>query len=283
MDEDEDIKIKTFIKWMGNKSKYLKNILSHFPTDYNTYIEPFVGSGAVFLSVKPKKWIINDLNKDLMNVWLNVRNNPHLIIELFEIFKKDFLNLNKQNKLEFCREITNKIEKLDYDAMRASLFMLMKFCVYMGNLLINNKYYFQGLDLHISIQNRCFFLEENNHRNLIKVSNFLNLGSGKIYNSDYKEILQFSQKGDFVFLDPPYIEDLNYNFNYNKDEELDNEFLLELLTEVKKLDHKGVKWMMTQADTKEIKNIFKNYNIKKFKVFRRNNNSYKNELLIMNY
>ena len=71
--------------------------------------------------------------------------------------------------------------------------------------------------------------------------------------------------GDFVFLDPPYIESHNYNFNYNKDEVLDESFIHNLYKQVKKLDKRGVKWLMTQADTKQIKNIFKEYTIKKFK------------------
>ena len=58
---------------------------------------------------------------------------------------------------------------------------------------------------------------------------------------------------------------------------------MELYKEVKKLDKKKVKWMMTQAETKEIKNIFKDYNIKKFQVYRPVNKSYVNELIIMNY
>ena len=67
------------------------------------------------------------------------------------------------------------------------------------------------------------------------------------------------------------------------EESLDNKFILELYKEVKKLDKKGVKWLMTQADTKEIKDIFKEYKIKKFEVYRANSKTYKNELIIMNY
>ena len=58
--------LKTFVKWSGNKSKHLKYILPHIPK-FERYIEPFVGSGALFLKLQPDKWIINDLNKDLIN------------------------------------------------------------------------------------------------------------------------------------------------------------------------------------------------------------------------
>jgi hypothetical protein len=56
-----------------------------------------------------------------------------------------------------------------------------------------------------------------------------------------------------------------------------------LYQQVKKLDKRGVKWLMTQADTKQIKEIFKEYTIKKFKVYRISSKTYVNELIIMNY
>jgi DNA adenine methylase len=277
------MKLKTFIKWSGNKSRHLRHIIPYIPDDYNTYYEPFIGSGALFLKLQPKKWVINDVNKDLINVWENVKNNPEIIIYLFEKFGKEFKPMSKQKKIEYCRNITETIDKMPYNITRATIFMLMKFCVYMGNIIIKNKFYFMGLDLHISIQNRCFFLEKNNYNNLNKVAEYLNSSNGLILNKDYKEVLNKVKKDDFVFLDPPYVEDHDYGFNYNSGEKLDNKFIMELYKEVKKLDKKKVKWMMTQAETKEIKNIFKDYNIKKFQVYRPVNKSYVNELIIMNY
>ncbi|MEY3422657.1 MAG: hypothetical protein RIR48_2982, partial [Bacteroidota bacterium] len=56
-----------------------------------------------------------------------------------------------------------------------------------------------------------------------------------------------------------------------------------LYLQVKKLDKKKVKWLMTQADTKQIRNLFCDYKIKTFKVYRMSSNTYVNELIIMNY
>jgi DNA adenine methylase len=275
--------LKTFVRWSGNKSKHLRHILPYVPEKYNTYIEPFIGSGALFLKLEPEKWIINDLNKDLINVWKSVRDDPEYIIAEFKKFGRKFKPMSLENKVKYARKLTADIEDMPYDIDRAIIYMLMKYCVYMGNILVNNKFSFTGLDLNIYVNNYYTFLTENSYNNIQNVSDYLNETNGKIYNTDYKKILLKAKKGDFVFLDPPYVEEHNYGFLYNKDEKLDTHFLQTLLHQVKKLDNKGVMWMMTQSDSKDIKKIFKNYHIKKFPVYRRINKSYTNELLIMNY
>lgn len=120
--------------------------------------------------------------------------------------------------------------------------------------------------------------------NINMVSNYLRTSKGKITNDDYRKCLLAAKKNDFVFLDPPYIEDHKYDFKYNINENnLSKGFVLELAEEVKKLDRKGVKWMMTQADTKYVRELFKEYNIMKYPVYRRQSNSHKYELMIKNY
>ena len=66
--------MKTFLKWQGNKSKHINKFEKYLPEEIfdekwsGTYIEPFVGSGAMLLYIEPEKCIINYLNKDLINV-----------------------------------------------------------------------------------------------------------------------------------------------------------------------------------------------------------------------
>jgi DNA adenine methylase len=275
--------MKTFVKWQGNKYKHINKFIQYIPQFTGTYIEPFVGSGALLLKLQPDKWIINDINKDLINIWNRVKSQPNEIIERFKQFGIHFKPLSNKDKVIYCKEITSKIELLPYDLERASDYLLMKFCSYTGDIIIKNKFHFSSLDMHIYIQNNYPFLKQNNYDNILKVSQFLNNLNGKIFNKSYEIILNKAKKNDFVFLDPPYIEERNYNFNYNKDELLDETFIHKLYQQVKKLDERGVKWLMTQADTEQIKNIFKEYNIKTFQVYRMGSRTYVNELVIMNY
>jgi DNA adenine methylase len=275
--------MKTFIKWQGNKSKHINKFIQYIPTFTGTYIEPFLGSGALLLKLQPKKWIINDINKDLINIWKYVKSDPQGIIDIFTEFGIHFKPLSKEDKVKYCRDITYKIESMPYKLERAATYLLMKYCSFTGDIIYNNKFYFKGLDMNLYVHKRYFFLENNCIDNINHVNKFLNNKNGKIFNKSYEKILDKAKKGDFVFLDPPYIEAHNYDFNYNKDEILDNSFIQELLVQVKKLDVRNVKWLMTQADTPQIKNIFKDYTIKKFEVYRFTTKSYTEELLIMNY
>lgn len=281
--------MKTFIKWQGNKSKHISKFEEYLPEklysdDYKgTYIEPFVGSGAVLLNIRPNKWIINDLNKDLINIYNTVKKNPDEIIRFYEKFGETFKKLSKTDKIKKCKELLKKMEKMEYTPKRAILYMFLKDTAYMGNIIVNNKFYFPNLDLNITVNDNYPFLNERKYKSIIDASEYFNETKGKILNKDYKKVLDLAKKGDFVFLDPPYIEKHNYQFNYNKDEVIDTLFIENLLKEVKKLDKRGVKWMMTQANTPLIRKIFKSYTIKTFKAYRIAKKAFSSEAIIMNY
>ncbi len=271
--------MKTFIRWQGNKSKHIKKFEKWIPEFSGTYIEPFLGSGALFLHLQPEKWIINDLNKDLINIWKTVRDHPDVVTKEFKKFGKKFVPMDKKEKIEWCRKLTKEIEEMKFDYTRAIRYMLMLHCNYTSTLITNNKFYFRGL----FSDTRYYFLTDMYNNKLKEISQFLLNNKGKIYNQSYQKILEKAKNGDFVFLDPPYVEQHDYKFNYNIEEILDSNFLENLLKEVKKLDDKGVKWMMTQSNTKIVKKLFKEYHIRTFEVYRGIKKEYTKELVITNY
>ncbi len=271
--------MKTFIRWQGNKSRYLKDILQFVPSAFSTYIEPFVGSGAMFLHLQPDKWIINDINRDLIELWNIVQSNPRYVISRLNYYGNQLQDLTYEDKLVFCKKKTKEIPSKPYGPLRATLWLVMIFCAYMGYIVNNGKYYFNGLEGKLYYKKEVYFVKDEYFEVIRNVSSYLNSTTGHIMNNDYKQVLKMANKGDFVFLDPPYLEDYNYKFNYNPSEVINHAFILELLDECKKLDKRGVKWMMTQADTSQIKGLFKD----KFQVYRMRLKKYKNELVIRNY
>ncbi len=273
--------MKTFIRWQGNKRQHINKFKDWIPEFSGTYIEPFLGSGALFLYLQPQKWIINDLNKDLINIWKTVKDHPDTIINKFKKFGKKFIEMNKEEKTKWCRKLTSEIEDMKFDSKRAIVYLLMLYCGYSSSLIINNKFYFTSLSIDI-INNDYSFLTDKYIANLLEINKYLNT-KGKIYNWSYEKVLEKAKSGDFVFLDPPYIENHDYSFKYNKEEVLNDTFLENLVKECKKLDIKEVKWLMTQSDTKEVRKLFKEYRIRSFKVFRHFRKKYVKELVITNY
>lgn len=62
------IKGKLFVKWAGEKRQIIDKLKQYVPDGFNTYYEPFIGGGALLFELSPKKAVINDYNKELMNV-----------------------------------------------------------------------------------------------------------------------------------------------------------------------------------------------------------------------
>lgn len=62
------IKVKPFVKWANVKRQIIDKLKEYVTKEFDTYYEPFVGGGALLFELSPKKQVINDSNKELMNV-----------------------------------------------------------------------------------------------------------------------------------------------------------------------------------------------------------------------
>ena len=68
------------VKWVGGKRQLLPEIKKYSPKKFNTYFEPFVGGGAVLFELQPKQAVINDINKELINLYSVIQNNVEELI-----------------------------------------------------------------------------------------------------------------------------------------------------------------------------------------------------------
>lgn len=278
--------MKTFIRYPGNKSRHIRYIKAHLPEDIDsyTYIEPFVGSGALFLFLEPKKWIINDINQDLINLYRSICDDYPNLIKHIKSFstRTNFNNISNIERKQIMKNIMNEFITLQYNTHRAAYYVLMNMTVYNSVLIFNGKYEFRSLDVDLLRGNKPRVLKDVYITNMKHVSILLN-SNGSIYNVDYKQILKKTTKKSFCFIDPPYDEKRDYVFTYNIGKENKTNFVEELYKEVKKLDKKGTKWLMTQADTQNVRDKFKEYKIIEYPVYRGFKNVYTTELIIKNY
>ena len=273
--------MRTFLRRPGNKTNHLKHIIPLIPEFTGTYFEPFLGTGAVYLELLPKKAILNDLNKDIISIWKLIKKDPEYIINEINLFKTTFLPLSNEDKLKTCKKILNEMDNFD-KKKRTVMYLLMTYCSFNSSIILSNKFYIGGLYKHFFYNNSIHIFTEKYKEKLRDLLQILK--KVKIYSKDYKLVLKEAKQGDFVFLDPPYIEEKKYAFNYIKNETFN---ISELKNELTLLDIRNVKWMMTQIDTEETRKLFSKYNIieyiNKNSYNKSNNITLKNELIIKNY
>lgn len=235
---------KPFLKWAGGKGALFPKIEKYLPSDYEKrrYVEPFVGGGAVFFRLRPKKAIINDSNPDLMNVYRVIRDNVEDLIKALKPKQKDV------DSKEKYYEMRNKKPRTPVTkAMR--IIYLNKTC-FNGLYRVNSK---GGFNVPFGDnKNPELFIEDN----LKEVSNLL--AGTRIEEGDYYNLLSLIKKNDFVYLDPPYdpLSETSSFTSYTK-EGFGFDRQEQLVEFCKKLDKKGTKFLLNNSSTDKLKTLYK--------------------------
>ena len=248
------IQIPKFVKWAGGKTQLIEQFVPLFPKKFNSYLEPFVGSGAVFFHIiqnfKPKEIIISDINEELINAYRIVKTDvERLIIELKQ-HKEYHMTEGKKYYLTIRATNPNELPPLE----RAARFIYLNKTCFNGLYRVNLKGKF-NVPMG-SYKNPDIIQEEK----LRMVSKLLKKVIIKVLS--FEKIFNLAKKGDFVYFDPPYypLKKGKSFTTYTKGAFLEKE--QELLAEVfKKLDKKGCSVMLSNSDTKFIKDLYPKYNI----------------------
>lgn len=190
--------MESILKWAGGKRQLLSEIKKHINIEKmegRTFYEPFVGGGALFLDLELENVVINDINSELMNVYIQVKNNPKGLIK--------FLKKHKENHgREYYYKIRNidrtkEINKLSAVEKAARTLYLNRVC-YNGLYRVNSKGEF-NVPLGKYVNPEIVFEEK-----IIQISEYLNTSYITMKNSDFQEALKDAKSGDVVYLDPPY-------------------------------------------------------------------------------
>lgn len=278
----KEINPKPFLKWVGGKGQLLEQFKNLFPKKYNKYYEPFVGGGAVFFYLKPESGHINDINQVLINTYKIIKTKPHDLIELLRDLENKFHKTKDENKKEFYYDIREKFNDIKKPNLQKSAYLIFlnKTC-FNGMYRENSK---GGFNVPFGQYKNPTILNESN---ILEVSKLLK--HIEITNTSFEECLENAEKGDFIYFDPPYypLNKTSSFTTYSKDNFLEKE-QEKLASLFKKLDKKGCYVMLSNSNTEFIKNLYKDYNIKKISASRMINSiSSKRgkilELVIRNY
>ena len=243
--------IYPIVKWVGGKRQLMFELLKNMPKSYNRYFEPFIGGGALFFELQPENAYISDMNEELINLYSVVRDNVYELIEdlgKHEVSKEYFLEIRNIDR-------TEKYAKLS-SIERASRFIYLNRTCFNGMYRVNSQGQFNVPFGHYKNPR---IIDESN---LLNCSKLLNKTAIKC--ADFSEILTKVQKDDFVYFDPPYVplNETSSFTSYTKDGfDIDMQFKLRDVCD--ELDSMGVKFMLSNSDTKLVNELYANYEIKK--------------------
>ncbi len=246
-------KPKPFVKWVGGKRQLLEQfkLMNLYPPEKfdpktGRYFEPFVGGGAVFFDLLPKKAFLSDMNNELVITYNVIKNGVEFLIKS--------LKKHKNTKEYFLKIRAKDLNKLS-DIEIASRFIYLNRTCFNGLYRVNSQ---GGFNVPFAGNKNPLICDEINLRKISKA-----LKSVEIKKQDYKEVLKRAKKGDFVYFDPPYypINKTSSFTSYTKESFLEKE-QIELRDTFVELTKRGCFVMLSNSDTPFINKIYKEIEIK---------------------
>lgn len=288
---------KPFVKWVGGKSQLLPEISKKYPLHIEKYCEPFVGGGAVLFDVlqeyHPQEVLINDINKELINTYLQVKNNCENLINNLHDLQEIYLNLSQENRKKIFYEKRNLYNNLkvngneEENLEKAVLFIFLNKTCFNGLYRVNSKGLF---NVPFNNAKNPLICDENNLRECSELLQNVQMKIG-----DYKECESFIDERTFVYIDPPYrpISKTSAFTSYSENQFMDKE-QTELADFIEHISNKKAFIIASNSDPKNadvndnfFDDLYSNFKIERVSASRMiNSKSEKrgniNELLITN-
>ena len=251
------VNVKPFIKWVGGKSQLIEQLNAQLPADFDsleniTYIEPFVGGGAMLFYMLQhypniNHAIINDINPDLTTCYRTVRDNPKELIASLQDIENTYLSLNTEEaRKEFFMVVRNRYNEKNLDPIEntTKFFFLNKTC-FNGLYRVNKKGLFNVPFGRYSNPTIC------NPETILKDSELLQ--RVEILNGDFEETFKYAQGNTLFYFDPPYrpLNDTSSFNNYTKEAFNDNE-QIRLKKYCDRINDAGFKFMLSNSDGKSV-------------------------------
>lgn len=272
---ESPLQLKPFLKWAGGKSQFVGKILEHMPpaSAIRNYYEPFLGAGSIYLAYRPKRAFLSDSNARLIDTFIAVRDKPKLVHEYLCQFAS-------QNSESFFYRMRDEFNRSRTSVKQAARFIFLNKAGFNGIYRVNT-----AGEFNVPYAYRAT-LAIPSLEHLVATSVALN--SAKLSANDYISALSNAGQRDLVYLDPPYppLNDSSYFTHYTKER-----FSVRQQYDVAKLAQhlkkKGAFVVITNADTPEIRALYKDWHIHSIERTRwitSSKSKHKvNELVITNY
>ena len=198
--EKNNFKIEPFLKWAGGKRWLVNQYLHLFPKEFNRYIEPFFGSGAVFFALKPKRPYLSDINFELIETYKALKTDWKKVKSLLMIHHRKHTN-------DYYYQVRSSKPRNQFS--RAAKFIYLNRTCWNGLYRVNLKGEF---NVPIGTKEKAI-LDTDNFEYTSEV-----LKNAQLKSVDFEKMVNTAKEGDFLFVDPPYTVKHNDNnfIKYNE-------------------------------------------------------------------
>lgn len=248
-------KAKPFIKWVGGKSQLIDQLDMQLPADFGnwanvTYIEPFVGGGAMLFYMLQRypnieHAVINDINPDLVTCYRTVRDNPKQLIESLADIEIAYLALEtEERRKDFFMAVRERYNEKNLDPIEntTKFFFLNRTC-FNGLYRVNKKGLFNVPFGKYSNPTIC------DPETILKDSELLQ--RVEILNGDFEATFEHAQGNSLFYFDPPYrpLSDTS-SFNDYAKESFNDDAQIRLKVYCDRINEAGFHFMLSNSDCK---------------------------------
>ena len=251
------MKAKPFVKWVGGKSQLIEQLEAMLPADFDnwenvTYIEPFVGGGAMFfymLQTHPniKSAIINDINEDLTTCYMMVKQSPDALVESLKQIQKEYYSLqNEDARKQFFLLMRDEFNTKQLNPIdNTTLFFFLNRTCFNGLYRVNKAGLFNVPFGRYETPTIC-------DPNTIYSDSEL-LQNVEILTGDYQQTIAYANGNTLFYFDPPY-RPLNNTSSFNDyAKEAFNDFAQRRLKEFcDRVEASGYKFMLSNSDCSDM-------------------------------
>lgn len=232
-----------FLRWAGGKTRLLRHLLPYIPEGFDRYFEPFLGGGAVFFAIRGRargSIALSDLNDELINIWRAVRDEPEAFLDALAAYE----GKNDEESYYEVREAEAPTEPIQ----RAARFAYLNQTAWNGLWRVNRWGRF-----NVPWGNRPF--RGYDPDSLSGLSTVLQ--EVEVDLADFRDVLQRPSRGDFVYLDPPYLPVSDTSkFSGYTEKRFRAADLEELASICRELTSRRVAWVMSNRDTPLVRELF---------------------------
>jgi DNA adenine methylase len=244
MSINSKIRLTPFLKWAGGKRWFVANHAAIFPSNYGRYIEPFLGSGAVYFYLKPRRALLSDLNRELIDTYCAIRDD-------WQQVEKRLVACQKQHSESFYYQVRSQSPLDRFDA--ASRFIYLNRTCWNGLYRVNKK----GVFNVPKGTKDSVLLETDDFEAMAR-----RLRTASLKCADFESSINAAERADLVFVDPPYTVKHNLNgfLKYN-DRIFSWDDQVRLRDALFRAKRRGVQIIMTNANHKSLRDLYAGFEL----------------------